>query len=132
MPSQRQTPPTTPQDIAAAMTAIDDYAKTASYFVEYPEDIEMFGVSFNTLLGNTGWALQGEFSYHDDAPLQREDKSIITEGLYPVLARLALVSPPFDQSLATPRWASRWLYKAGCGPDSNDWYQDIRVGIGCG
>ena len=73
----------------AAQIAIDRYAKKANYFVEYPEEISVFGVSFNTLLGNTGWALQGEISYHDDAPLQREDSSIFAEGLSPMTSVLA-------------------------------------------
>ena len=77
----------------AAQTGIDRYAQNAHYFVEYPENIDMIGVSFNTLLGNTGWALQGEISYHDDAPLQREDASIFAEGLEPINHALVLGNP---------------------------------------
>ena len=40
-----------------------------SYFVEYPEDIRLFGLSFNTA-GPAGIALQGEYSYRDNQPLQ--------------------------------------------------------------
>ncbi len=68
----------------AAQIGIDRYVKDAHYFVEYPEEINVFGVSFNTLLGNTGWALQGEISHHTDAPLQREDTHVIAEGLRPI------------------------------------------------
>ena len=46
--------------------------KTASYFVEYPENIHMAGVSFNTLLPVGGIALQGEYSYRSNMPLQIE------------------------------------------------------------
>lgn len=37
-------------------------------FFDYPEDIRMFGLSFNTTLGD--WSLQGEVAYRPDAPLQ--------------------------------------------------------------
>lgn len=42
---------------------------TARYFVEYPEDIELYGLSFNTG-GPLGIALQGEYSYRPNLPLQ--------------------------------------------------------------
>lgn len=41
----------------------------ASYFVEYPEDVDLFGISFNTA-GPGGVALQGEYSYRPNLPLQ--------------------------------------------------------------
>ena len=68
----------------AAYHAIDHYAKAARYFVEYPEDLKTFGVSFNTVLGASGWALQGEYSFHPDLPLQREEESLFTEALAPI------------------------------------------------
>ena len=42
---------------------------TARYFAEYPEDIRLFGVSFNTP-GPWGMALQGEYSYRPNQPVQ--------------------------------------------------------------
>ena len=44
----------------ATALATHEYAQTARYFTEYPEDIQLFGVSFNTQLATTGIALQGE------------------------------------------------------------------------
>ncbi|SOB78440.1 Protein of unknown function [Marinobacter sp. LV10R510-11A] len=40
-----------------------------SYFIEYPEDINLYGISVNT---NTpgGWSLGAEYSYRDKLPLQ--------------------------------------------------------------
>lgn len=38
------------------------------YFLEYPEDIETWGASFNTLLGS--WAWSGEWSHRRNEPLQ--------------------------------------------------------------
>lgn len=68
----------------AGFHAIDNYAKSARYFVEYPEDLRTFGVSFNTVLGASGWALQGEYSFHPDLPLQREEGSLFAEALAPI------------------------------------------------
>lgn len=41
----------------------------ATYFGDYPEDIRMTGISFNTS-GPWGLALQGEFSYRPNQPVQ--------------------------------------------------------------
>ncbi len=38
--------------------------------VIYPEDIQMFGFSFNTTIG--GWGVQGELSYRPNAPFQSD------------------------------------------------------------
>lgn len=72
----------------ASLLAIDRYGKSANYFMEYPEDLRVIGLSFNTLLGSTGLALQGEYSLHPNSPLQREEQSIFAEGLEPVVAAL--------------------------------------------
>ena len=50
---------------------------SASYLVEYPEDIQLFGFSFNTQLGTTGIALQGEYSFRDDVPLQIDIQELL-------------------------------------------------------
>ena len=72
--------------------AIDRYAKKGEYFLDYPEDIRLFGVSFNTVLGASGWALQGEYSLRRDAPLQRAERSVLTDGLRPIGVGLALAN----------------------------------------
>jgi hypothetical protein len=66
-----------------------NYAATASYFLTYPEDIKLFGASFNTQLGRTGIALQGEVSHRRDLPLQMDD----VELLYAALTPLRLLPP---------------------------------------
>lgn len=57
-------------------------ADTANYFIEYPEDIQMYGLSFNT---TAPWlfdiALQGEYSYKVDQPLQIDDVELLLAGL---------------------------------------------------
>jgi hypothetical protein len=52
--------------------------------VEYPEDIRMYGMSFNTTLGDTGIALQGELSYRDNMPLQFDDVELLFSALSPL------------------------------------------------
>ena len=44
-------------------------ARAATYFAEFPEDIRLYGVSFNTA-GPAGIAIQGEYSYRPKQPLQ--------------------------------------------------------------
>ncbi|MDE0213957.1 MAG: DUF1302 domain-containing protein, partial [Deltaproteobacteria bacterium] len=68
---------------AAQAAGINAYAKNGYYFIEYPEDIQLYGVSFNTTLGTTGWALQGEYSYRRDAPLQFAERKIFADALGP-------------------------------------------------
>lgn len=66
---------------AAAAAGLDPqgltYEETASYFISYPEDIQLFGASFNTQLIKSGVALQGEVSFRKDVPLQIDDIEII-------------------------------------------------------
>ena len=54
-------------------------ASTANYFVEYPEDIQLYGVSFNTTVGD--YSIQGEYSYKVDQPLQIDDIELLLTGL---------------------------------------------------
>lgn len=57
------------------------------YRLEYLEDIKIYGLSFNTSTP-FGMALQGEFSYRQDQPLQIDDYELVYHGLSPV-AQLA-------------------------------------------
>ncbi len=85
--------PATAAQIGGAI-GTDRYAQTASYFIEYPEDIDLFGASFSTELGNSGWALQGEYSLKKDAPLQIDD----VELLFAALTPLAALNPSFTDN----------------------------------
>ncbi len=51
-----------------------------TYFVEYPEDIQLIGFSFNTL-GPAGIALQGEYSYRRNQPLQLPSSELLGAAL---------------------------------------------------
>jgi hypothetical protein len=50
------------------------------YFVEYPEDIKLWGLSFNTT-GPAGIALQGEYSYRPNQPLQLPSAELLLAAL---------------------------------------------------
>ena len=76
----------------ASNIATHEYALTSGYFTEYPEDIKMIGLSFNTQLQWGGVALQGEVAYRQDVPLQFDDVELLFAAL-----------TPFEQGLATLR-----------------------------
>lgn len=76
------------QGIVGAVV-IDRFADSASYLIEYPEDIQLMGLSMNTNVGK--WALQGEFSHKLDTPLQIDD----VELLFAALSPLAVLNPAF-------------------------------------
>ncbi len=67
--------------ISAIAATTVGVASTGSYFVEYPEDIQLFGISFNTELSQSGVALQGELSYRKDVPSQIDDVEILFGAL---------------------------------------------------
>lgn len=52
-------------------------------FLDYPEDIHMFGVAFNTQVGS--WSLAGEYVYQPNFPLQVSLVDVIFSGLQPAL-----------------------------------------------
>jgi len=68
---------------AAARTAAANAAgrpNSGTYFVEYPEDIKLYGMSFNTALPG-GVALQGEYSYRRNQPLQLPSAELLGAAL---------------------------------------------------
>ena len=58
---------------------------TMSLFAEYPENIHMFGVSFNTTVGDFAWS--GEYVYRPNLPIQINTVDLIFAGLQPALPR---------------------------------------------
>ncbi|GGU63885.1 hypothetical protein GCM10009504_21020 [Pseudomonas laurentiana] len=57
-------------------------AGNSSYFVEYPEDIRLYGLSFSTTLP-TGTAWSGEISYRPNAPVQLNTTDILYSAVRP-------------------------------------------------
>lgn len=61
-------------------------AQTGRFLIEFPEDIRLWGASFNTNV--RGIALQGEVSYRDNQPLQVDDVELL-------FAALSSINPAF-------------------------------------
>jgi hypothetical protein len=70
-------------DVTAQATnlGVHEFAKTTGYFTEFPEDIRLIGVSFNTQLQDSGVALQGEVAYRKNQPLQYDDVELLFAAL---------------------------------------------------
>ncbi len=60
-------------------------AATGQYLIEFPEDIHLFGASFNTSV--KGIALQGEVSYRPNQPFQVDDVELLFAALSPLSSR---------------------------------------------
>lgn len=58
----------------------------------YPEDIQMYGFSFNTTIGS--WSLAGEYSFRPNVPLQVHITDVIFTGLQPAFPDNDIVSDP--------------------------------------
>lgn len=74
-----------PGAIAAAGLAAGNAGAVAlagqgRYFIEYPEDIRLYGLSFSTTLP-TGTAWSGEISYRPNAPVQLNSTDVLYAGL---------------------------------------------------
>jgi len=54
---------------------------TAKLFQEYAEDIQMYGVSFNTTVGD--WAWSGEYSFRPNMPIQIHSVDLVFAALQP-------------------------------------------------
>ncbi len=75
--------------------AFSGYKGSGHYFLDYAENIERYGVSFNTNIG--GWAIGGEYSFRNGAPIQ---------------LTAPLVNSTPKNPLTTPDWGS---YQKGYG-----------------
>jgi hypothetical protein len=58
---------------------------TASYFLEYPEDIRLYGLSFSSVYN--GLAVRGELAYRPNQPVQVDLEDVIFAALQPSLPR---------------------------------------------
>lgn len=64
---------------------------TLKVFLDYPEDIHLFGVSFNTNVGL--WSIAGEVAYRPNLPLQVSLSDVLFAGLQPAFPRQDIVIP---------------------------------------
>lgn len=83
-----QAPTTQAAVTGARQIALLSAAATGRYFVEYPEDLTLYGVSFNTDLARTGISFQGEVALKQDVPLQVDDVELL-------FAALSALAPQF-------------------------------------
>ena len=67
---------------------------SATYFTEFPEDIDLIGLSFNTTINSLGMSLQGELSYRDNVPLQFDDVELLFAALSPLNVA---IEAPYDR-----------------------------------
>jgi hypothetical protein len=88
-----------------------------SIFAEYPENIHMLGVSFNTTIGDNAWS--GEYVYRPNLPIQVNLVDMIFAGLQPALPRedfsLQAATIPGRRS-GLPDFVMQYRHP-GCEPD---------------
>jgi len=66
--------------ISGVVAAVDEGETFPDYFIEYPEGLQMYGVSFNTST-ESGYSIGGEVSYKKDLPVQWNSFELIHGGL---------------------------------------------------
>lgn len=76
---------------AATGLASATAAGAGNYFIEYPEDIRLYGLSFSTTLP-TGTAWQGEISYRPNAPVQLNTTDVLYSALTPLDPTVSLLT----------------------------------------
>jgi hypothetical protein len=81
---------------------------TMGLFLDFPENIQMYGLSFNTTLG--GWSVAGEYSYRPNVPAQLLLSDVVFAALQPAVPRGDIAFAglgAFNPLLATPDTAAR-------------------------
>jgi len=73
----------------AANLATNEFSRTGGLYEEFPQNIKMLGLSFNSQVQKTGTALQGEVAYRHNVPLQIDDVELIYASLTPFESGLA-------------------------------------------
>ena len=75
-------------------------AASGRFFVEYPEDIQLYGMSWNTTLpGGVAW--QGEISHRPNAPLQVDDVELLFGALSPLNPFIPVPALRFNSQLGS-------------------------------
>jgi hypothetical protein len=81
-----------------------NYSRNAYYYREFPDDVKLLGGSVSTMLGEI--ALQGEYAYHWDQPIQVEDVELLFAALSPLdpfLGFPAAIQPVFGRNQLGPQ-----------------------------
>ncbi len=85
--------------LLSGISVTSSAANSARYFAEYPEDIRLYGFSFNTTLDSAGVAVQGEISHRDNVPLQIDDVELLFSTLSPLNALIGAPGNRFISQL---------------------------------
>lgn len=85
--------------LLSGISASTSAPNSARYFAEYPEDIRLYGFSFNTTLDSAGVAVQGEISYRDNVPLQIDDVELLFTAVSPLNALIGAPGNRFISQL---------------------------------
>jgi hypothetical protein len=81
---------------------------TMGLFLDFPENIQMYGVSFNTTAG--GWSFAGEYAFRPNLPAQVLLSDVVFAALQPAVPRQNIAFADiagFNPLLATPETAAR-------------------------
>ncbi|MGH8482268.1 MAG: DUF1302 domain-containing protein, partial [Nevskiaceae bacterium] len=81
---------------------------TMGLFLDFPENIQMYGLSFNTTFG--GWSFAGEYSYRPNVPAQLLLSDVVFAALQPAVPRDNIAFSglgDFNPLTATPETAAR-------------------------
>lgn len=73
---------------------------TARIFLEYPEDIQVFGFGFNTAALGFSWS--GEVAFRPDHPFQVDLEDVFFAALQPIFPREELALVPGEAALLNP------------------------------
>ncbi len=105
-PELQALPPETVIGLANDPLPVD----TATVHLEYPSDLDLYGVSFNTLLGD--WAWSGEVAYRPEDPLQVHSVDLVYTALQPAFPNHALAIPGVgnlpNRRLAIPDYVTEY------------------------
>ncbi len=86
--------------VISGISVVNTAPSSGSYFLEYPEDIDLYGLSWSTALPG-GIAFQGEVSYRPNMPLQIDDVELLFAGLSPLNAVIPQPGLRFSSQLGT-------------------------------
>lgn len=94
---------------------------TMGLFLDYPESIQMYGISFNTTFG--GWSFAGEYSYRPNVPAQLLLSDVVFAALQPAVPRMDiafadLVGVPLGADAPTAARVQELLTDAGADPSA--------------
>lgn len=89
------------QNLHDHLLMLSTYRASGQYFLDYPEDIMRYGVSFNTNMASL--ALSGEYSFRKGAPVQL--LSPLLQGIAPGTGPVPPGPPPPDTGAYQRGWA---------------------------